>query len=147
MDETKTGVKDAVNQKHGDAGVVAPVKTIMDVYDPAMCCSTGVCGPAPDPFLPRFAADLEWLASQGVDVRRHNLSQEPAAFAGNESVKASLAADGTDCLPMILVNGEVMSKGKYPVRYTLARIAGIKTEPSPVELPIHTTKSSETGCR
>ncbi|MCX6613900.1 MAG: arsenite efflux transporter metallochaperone ArsD [Acidobacteria bacterium] len=114
----------------------------MDVFDPAMCCSTGVCGPSPDPFLPRFAADLEWLASQGVEVRRHNLSQEPAAFAGNESVKAALNADGTDCLPMILVNGEVVSKGKYPVRFTLARWAGIKMPPSALELPILSSK----GC-
>ena len=36
------------------------------VFDPAMCCSTGVCGPGVDPQLARFAADLEWLAGQGV---------------------------------------------------------------------------------
>ena len=141
MDETKIGVKET-----GNVRVDASTKAVMDVYDPAMCCSTGVCGPAPDPFLPRFAADLEWLASQGVDVRRHNLSQEPAAFAANESVKAALTADGTDCLPMILVNGEVVSKGKYPVRYTLARWAGIQADQPTMELPILTTKSSGTGC-
>jgi len=118
-----------------------PVK--MDVFDPAMCCSTGVCGPAPDPFLPRFAADLEWLAGQGVRVQRHNLSQEPAAFAGNEIVKAALAADGTGCLPLILVNGAVVSKGKYPVRYSLARWAGLQPSPS-VELPIVSNQGS--GC-
>jgi Arsenical resistance operon protein ArsD len=146
MDVAKIGVKDTGIQNHGEAGVVTPAKTIMDVYDPAMCCSTGVCGPAPDPFLPRFAADLEWLASQGVDVRRHNLSQEPAAFAGSEPVKAALTTDGTDCLPMILVNGEVVSKGKYPVRYTLARWAGIKADQPTMELPILTTKSGGTGC-
>ncbi len=117
-------------------------KTIMDVFDPAMCCSTGVCGPAPDPFLPRFAADLEWLSSQGIEVRRHNLSQEPAAFAENESVKAALTLEGTDCLPMILVNGAVVSKGKYPVRYTLARWAGINTVLPAQELPV----VSNTGC-
>ncbi len=120
----------------------AAVKTVMDVFDPAMCCSTGVCGPAPDPFLPRFAADLEWLASQGVEVRRHNLSQEPVAFAGNESVKAALAAEGTDCLPMILVNGTVVCKGKYPVRYTLARWAGISTGLPALDLPV----IGNTGC-
>lgn len=129
----------------GNTGVVGPTKTIMDVYDPAMCCSTGVCGPAPDPFLPRFAADLEWLVSQGVEVRRHNLAQEPAAFAGNESVKAALTADGTDCLPMILVNGGVVSKGKYPVRYSLARWAGIPLTQPTIELPILTNKRDGTG--
>jgi len=38
----------------------------IEVYDPPMCCSTGVCGPAIDPVLPRFAADLEWLKGRGV---------------------------------------------------------------------------------
>jgi hypothetical protein len=128
------------NMEVGERG-----KTILDVYDPAMCCSTGVCGPAPDPFLPRFAADLEWLASQGVEVRRHNLAQEPAAFAGNESVKAALTADGTDCLPMILVNGGVVSKGKYPVRYTLARWAGVQLNQPTIELPILTNRRDGTG--
>ena len=42
----------------------------VEVFDPAMCCSTGVCGPSVDPALARFAADLEWLAGQGVAVAR-----------------------------------------------------------------------------
>ena len=45
----------------------------VQVFDPAMCCSTGVCGPSVDPVLPRFAADLEWLKSKGVQVERYNL--------------------------------------------------------------------------
>lgn len=146
MNKATIGAKDTENQVLGETGGVTKTKTLVDVYDPAMCCSTGVCGPAPDPFLPRFAADLEWLASQGVEVRRHNLSQEPAAFAGNESVKTALTAEGTDCLPMILVNGEVMSKGKYPVRHTLARWAGVKTDQSAMELPILESKPSKECC-
>ena len=113
---------------------VKPVATV-EVFDPAMCCSTGVCGPAPNPVLPRFAADLDWLASQGVTVLRHNLAQDPAPFASNDSVKAALTETGTDCLPLILVNGEVKSKGKYPVRYTLAHWAGVPMN-KPVELPV-----------
>ena len=34
------------------------------VFDPAMCCSTGICGPAIDPQLARFAADLSWLKAR-----------------------------------------------------------------------------------
>jgi hypothetical protein len=33
------------------------------VFDPALCCSSGVCGPELDTDLVRFAADLEWLGS------------------------------------------------------------------------------------
>ena len=61
------------------------MKTI-EVYDPAMCCSTGVCGPEVDPVLVAFAADLKWVADQGVTVRRYNLGQEPQAFAANPAV-------------------------------------------------------------
>ena len=52
----------------------------LEVFDPAMCCSTGVCGPSPNPALAPFAADLDWVAAQGVGVRRYNLGQEPGAF-------------------------------------------------------------------
>jgi hypothetical protein len=55
-----------------------------------MCCSTGACGPEVDPKLVQFAADLDWLKSQGVIVQRHNLSQNPAVFVENEAVKATL---------------------------------------------------------
>lgn len=93
----------------------------VQVFDPAMCCASGVCGPEVDPVLPRFAADLDWLASQGVEVTRYNLAQDPAAFAGNELVKAALEANGVDCLPMVLVDGRVMSTGAYPSRDQLAK--------------------------
>ena len=51
------------------------------VFDPAMCCSTGICGPSVDPKLARFAADLDWLKSQGISVERFNLSQGFAELA------------------------------------------------------------------
>ena len=57
------------------------------IYDKPMCCSTGVCGPQVDPVLPRFAADLDWLMTQGHQVERYNLAQQPAAFVENEMVK------------------------------------------------------------
>jgi len=42
----------------------------IQVFDPPLCCSTGVCGTDVDPELVRFAADLDWLAKQGVEVER-----------------------------------------------------------------------------
>ena len=54
------------------------VHSSVDVFDPAMCCSTGVCGPSVDPELARFAADLDWLKSQGAVGR----ALQPLAAAG-----------------------------------------------------------------
>jgi hypothetical protein len=65
--------------------------TKIEVFDPPMCCTTGVCGPNVDSALVQFAADCRWLAGKGVHVERYNLAQQPQAYAENESVKAALA--------------------------------------------------------
>jgi AhpD family alkylhydroperoxidase len=103
----------------------------VEVFDPSMCCSTGVCGPSVDPLLPRFAADLNWLAEHGAQVIRHNLAQEPAAFASDSAVQAALTERGTDCLPLILVDGRIVSQGTYPTRAELASWTGLDGQPAP----------------
>lgn len=94
------------------------------VFDPALCCSTGVCGPSVDPELARFAADVDWLQKQGVVVERFNLSQQPAAFAETPVVKEALAR-GTEVLPLVLVGDRIAVEGAYPSRETLAALAGV----------------------
>jgi len=94
------------------------------VFDPAMCCSTGVCGPTSDPELARFAADVDWLQKQGVLVERFNLSSQPGAFAETPAVKEALAR-GTEVLPLVLVDDRIAVEGAYPSRETLAALAGV----------------------
>jgi AhpD family alkylhydroperoxidase len=96
----------------------------VQVFDPPMCCSTGVCGPQVDPALVRFAADLEWLKASGVEVERFNLSQEPAAFVGNPLVAQALRGR-EDGLPLLLVDGKIASQGSYPAREVLAELVGV----------------------
>ncbi len=91
----------------------------LEVFDPAMCCPSGVCGPEVDPKLVRFSADLEALKRQGVEVLRHNLAQEPLAFARNEVVRTALQEDERS-LPMVLLNGHVIARGAYPPAELLA---------------------------
>ncbi|GAO01264.1 arsenite efflux transporter metallochaperone ArsD [Anaeromyxobacter sp. PSR-1] len=97
----------------------------MEVFDPPMCCSTGVCGPSVEPNLARFAADLDWLRRQRVKVERFTLSQRPDAFAQNAAVMKILS-DGT--LPAAAVNGRVVHTGSYPTRAQLARWAAVPLE-------------------
>lgn len=108
----------------------------LQIFDPAMCCSTGVCGPSVDPALPRFAADLEWLKTKGVEVERYNLAQQVAAFTGNATVKSTLNAKGTKCLPLILFDGSIVAEGFYPTRRDLARLAQVPYEEAPTVLRV-----------
>lgn len=87
---------------------------VIEIYDPALCCSTGVCGPSVDPELSRMAADLDRLKKQGVEVRRYNLAQEINAFAANATIKGLLESEGPEVLPVTLVDGQVVKKKKYP---------------------------------
>jgi hypothetical protein len=100
------------------------------VFDPAMCCSTGVCGPEVDPRLARFSADLEWLAAQGVSVRRFNLAQEPGAFAEDAEAKAALQREVASALPLIKAGNDVVSSGTYPTRAELSNWAGLASAKS-----------------
>ena len=84
---------------------------VLRVFDPPMCCSTGVCGPSVNPVLARFAADLNWLKSQGVQVEKFNLVQQPDAFAKDSVVEQMLTKVGAECLPLILVDDRVVSQG------------------------------------
>lgn len=120
------------------------MKTI-HVYDPALCCPTGVCGPSVDPVLVQFAADFDWLKSKGVTVERFNLAQQPGAFAENAVVREQLAANGTDCLPLVLADGAAVASGSYPSRRQLAEWAGIPYEESKAA-PAFVLPMADSGC-
>jgi hypothetical protein len=96
----------------------------LQVFDPALCCSTGICGVDPDPELARVQADLAWLATRGVTVERHNLGQDPVAFAAHPLVRGILQREGVSVLPLLLLEGEVVHRGGYPSRATLASLTG-----------------------
>lgn len=114
------------------------------VFDPAMCCASGVCGVEVDPVLAQFAADLKWVAEQGVAVSRHNLGQEPAAFAANPAVVKEMEA-GMERLPVILIDGQVVSTGLYPSRAQLAQKLGLKVSPGETA-PAASCCSPKSGC-
>lgn len=97
----------------------------VQVFDPPMCCSTGVCGPEVDPALVRFAADLEWLRTNGVEVERFNLSQDPAPFVRNPLVAQAMRG-GDGALPLLLVDGKIAARGQYPAREALAALVGLE---------------------
>ena len=102
--------------------------TSIQVFDPAMCCNTGVCGVNVDQALVTFAADAEWAGQQGVSIERFNLAQQPMAFAENAVVKGLLERAGQNALPVVLVDGALVLAGRYPTREDLARWTGLALE-------------------
>lgn len=100
------------------------MKTIQ-IFDPALCCSTGVCGVDVDQTLVTLSADLNWAKQNGAQIERFNLAQQPMAFAENATVRGFLERSGQDALPLVLVDGEMALAGRYPSRAELVRWAGI----------------------
>jgi arsenite methyltransferase len=109
--------------------------TTIDVFEPALCCNTGVCGEDVDQALVTFSADLDWVTANGGRVARHNLANEPLAFAENDAVKQFLHLSGSAGLPLVLVNGVTALTGAYPDRAQLARWAGLDATPSADTVP------------
>lgn len=110
------------------------MKTKLNIYDPAMCCSSGVCGPSVDPVLVQLSSDLEALKAKGVEVERFNLGQQAMEFASNPVVAGLLKSHGQDVLPLVLLEDRVIASGFYPTRRQFADVLGLKLdadEPAP----------------
>ncbi|MCI1554320.1 MAG: arsenite efflux transporter metallochaperone ArsD [Levilactobacillus sp.] len=87
----------------------------IQVYEEALCCPTGVCGPVVRQDLLRMTAvQKEVNASKDVRVIRYNLAQNPGAFAHQAVVQELLATRGMACLPITMVGDEVVKSGEYP---------------------------------
>ena len=123
------------------AGVENNKLKVLKIYDPAMCCSSGVCGPSVDPVLVQFAGTVQALAAlPGIQVERYNLGQQPQAFVDNATVKSMLGDGGEKRLPFIFINDTLVFQEGYPTREELLRfleiheerISSLQTIPAPL---------------
>ena len=99
------------------------------VFDPPQCCSTGICGEDVDAVLVQLAADLKWLSEKGVDVQRFNLSQQPEAFIAEPAVREAVVASGSAALPILLLDGKIVSHSRYPTKEELSKVLGLCLDP------------------
>lgn len=86
----------------------------MQIYEPAMCCPTGLCGVGVDPELLRISAVLNTLEKNGVKVERFNLTSAPQEFIKNNAVNNIIKTEGVDALPLTVLEGEIIITGRYP---------------------------------
>ena len=99
----------------------------IQVFDPGLCCQTGVCGVEVDPVLVTFSADADWARKQGIGLERFNLATQPMDFVNHPLVKSLLDGPaGENALPVTLVDGQIALVGRYPSREELATWAGLE---------------------
>ena len=116
------------------------MKTI-EIFDPAMCCPTGLCGTNIDPNLMRIAVIVDTLKKKGVNISRHNLKDEPMIYVTNTKINDLLQSKGVDVLPITLVDGEVAVTGEYPSTKQMAEWSGVNLD----FMPIHEGSSEQEG--
>jgi hypothetical protein len=118
----------------------------LTIFDPAMCCDTGICGVDADTALIEFASDLDWLQKNGVEVQRFNLAQEPAAFINDPLIKAEINESGESCLPLLVLEDKVISRGVYPDRKQLQSWTGIEPLQPATETVVEQEQATSCGC-
>lgn len=99
----------------------------LEVFEPAMCCPTGLCGPSIDPELTRIATIHYVLKQRGFDVERYNLASEPNRFVENARVQAEIA-NGLETLPLTVIDGEIVKRGAYMTNEEIAELTGLSVE-------------------
>ena len=102
--------------------------TKVEIFDPAMCCSTGVCGPSVDPELTRVASAVYSLEQKGFNIKRYQLTSDPDKFAENEEITRAFKEKGPDVLPVVLVNDKVVKVGTYPTNEEFAQWFEVQPE-------------------
>lgn len=104
---------------------------VIEIFDPALCCPTGLCGPNINPELLRIAVALETLKRKGVQILRHNLRDEPQLYVSNKIVNDYLMKHGAEGLPVTLVDNQVAISGSYPTTDQLSEWTGINLDDVP----------------
>ena len=84
------------------------------IYEPPMCCPTGVCGPNPDQSLIELQDTLAILKTEGVEVERYIITQSPEKFKENPQVIKFIQEQQLKVLPITALNGTIVKTGSYP---------------------------------
>ncbi len=84
------------------------------IFDPPMCCSSGVCGPDPDATLIDFQDIFTKLKQSGIDIERYVITQSPEKFKENPQIIKLIQEQQLKVLPITTVDGNVVKTGNYP---------------------------------
>ena len=85
----------------------------IEIYEEAMCCSTGVCGPKPDETLIKTNQINEYLKQNQIEVQRYNMNNNPNEFIKNQEVIRLIQEKGDEVLPITFIEGNIAKTGAY----------------------------------
>lgn len=85
----------------------------IEIYEEAMCCSTGVCGPEPDKTLIKTNQINEYLKQNQIEVQRYNMSNNPNEFIKNKEAIRLIQEKGNEVLPITFIEGNIAKTGTY----------------------------------
>ena len=91
---------------------IAPVD--VELFDPPMCCPTGLCGPALDQTLLDVNDMVLSLQRENLRVERYQMTSNPNAFLGNAEVMKLVREKQMEALPIVVVRGKILKTGAYP---------------------------------
>ena len=89
-------------------------ETDVEIFDPPMCCPTGLCGPAIDQELLDVSEMVHQLQMIGLHVERYQMTSHPGKFTGNPEVMQLIREKQMAALPITLLHGEIIAVGYYP---------------------------------
>ncbi len=99
--------------------------TIITVFRHVPPPIIGTCGVIQDRTFEVFEEELDWLEACGTFVERFDPATDPSEVDRRKAVKETLAAEGDRCLPLILGDGTIVSRGAYPSRTQLAHLVSV----------------------
>lgn len=85
----------------------------IEIYEEAMCCSTGVCGPEPDETLIKTNQINEYLKQNQIEVQRYNMNNNPNEFIKNKEAIRLIQEKGNEVLPITFIEGNIAKTGTY----------------------------------
>jgi len=96
------------------------------IYEGAMCCSTGICGPEPDKILIEFNEALKKLHNEydGLEITRASMTHNLNLFLENKAIFQIIKEKGSDILPITTLDGNIIAKQKYMKYEELKRALG-----------------------
>ena len=86
----------------------------VEIFDPPMCCPTGLCGPTLDQALLDVSEMILTLQRDNLRVERYQMTSHPNAFLANTEVMKLVREKQMEALPITVVRGKVVKFGAYP---------------------------------